>query len=201
MIFNHDRYDQLGFTLAETAIGLFTLGLLMAMTFGIYRSGALAWQSGESDAQLSQSAQVFTDRLTREASRTTTASITLDPMTAPSTAIAFLSPWDPARNLPDYDPISRSPIWHSYSVFHWSDSDKVIRTQNLPLGTPTTAVDPLFSLAAQRSGGILLCAEVEDCEFSLVESLIEVRLVLERKRYGKETPDRIEVLSSVAVRN
>ena len=43
--------------------------------------------------------------------------------------------------------------------------------------------------------------EVVECEFVLLDRVVEVYLTLERKRYGKETPDWLELRSSVCFRN
>ena len=177
------------------------LSLLMIVMFGIFRMGAAAWKSGEADAELAQSAQIVTDRLTKEAARSTLASIALDPPTPPSTALSFLSPVDPATSLPDYDGTVGSPVWHSQSVCYYDASKKEIRWKSIPLATPTTSVTPLVALASQRTGGTLLAEEVVECEFVVLDRIVEIYMTLERKRYGKETPDWLELRSSVCFRN
>ena len=194
-------HKEQGASLIETLIALSMLSLLMVVMFSIFRMGAAAWKSGEADAELAQSAQVITDRLTKEAARSALASIALDPSTAPSTAISFLSPVDPVTNLPDYDGSVGSPVWHSQSVCYYDAATKEVRWRSIPLTSPTTTASPLATLASDRTGGSLLSQEVVECEFVLLDRVVEVYLTLERKRYGKETPDWLELRSSVCFRN
>lgn len=190
-----------GATLIEAIVSLSMLSLLMVLMFQVYRLGAAAWQSGEADVQLAQAAQLVTDRLTREVARSPFASVSLDPATPPATAIAFLSPMDPLDNIPDYDGPLRSAVWHSFSIVHHVAATKELRWRRLPLSTPTTTPTPLASLGLERNGGTLLAAEVTTCEFSLVDRTLELRLVMERQRYGKTDPDRMELRSSTCFRN
>lgn len=190
-----------GTTLLETVISLSLLGLLMLLMFSVYRLGANAWKSGETDAQLAQSAQIVTDRLAKEASRSALVSLALDPIGPPSSAVSFLSPVNPATSLPDYDGTVGSPVWHSHSICYFDSTQGEIRWRSIPLAMPTTSAAPLATLAAERNNGILLSKEVTECEFLQMDRTIEVFIAVERKRYGKETPDRMELRSSVCFRN
>lgn len=191
----------LGATLIEAVVSLSMLGLLMMLMFQVYRLGANAWQSGETDVQLVQSAQLITDRLSREAGRAAAASVALDPPGPPSSAVSFLSPVNPVSSKPDYDPVQRSPIWHAHSIFYHDAAQGEVRWKMLPLSTPTLVTTPLAGLDSERNGGILLSQEVTQCEFEYLNPTLRVRLQLERKRYGKELPDRVSLSTSVLLRN
>ena len=190
-----------GTTLLEALVSVSVLGLLMSMMFAIYRIGAVAWKSGESDVQLAQSAQLVTDRIGREAARSANTSVALDPPASPSTAVSFLSPIDPGTGRPDYDASQRSAIWHSHSVFYHDVTSSEVRQRSIDLATPTAATTPLANLSLERTGGTLLAREVSSCEFFFADRTLEIRLVLERKRYGNEAPDRVELNSSVVLNN
>lgn len=190
-----------GHTLIEAMVAMTLLSILMVVMFLVYRTGAVAWKAGETEVQLSQAAQLVTDRIAREAARSSVASLSLDPPVAPSTAVAFLSLVSDTTGLPDYSASQRTPVWHSYSIFAYDAGKKEIRFKSLDLTSPQTATIPLSTLDVDRAGGGLLAGEVTNCEFFTNAQTLSVQLGLERKRYGKDQPDHFELHSVVVFRN
>lgn len=51
------------------------------------------------------------------------------------------------------------------------------------------------------TGGRVLARDVETCDFTLSQQLLELNLVLEKKRYGHEAPERVEIPVVMYFRN
>ena len=190
-----------GNTLAETIISLFLLNLLMAFMFFVYRLGATALQSGEADTQLTQSAQLVTTRMSREASRSSFESLALDPPSGPATAVSFLSPVGANSGSPSYDPNTLFPIWHSHFVCYHVEGAQELRWKMIPVSSPSINIERLTNLELQRSQGALLSEEITSCEFTVVDKTLEVNLLAARQRLGKNEPDTIQLRSTVFFRN
>lgn len=194
------RCDR-GHTLVELMVGFMLLTLLFGMLYFVYRTGAGAWKKSETQVELLQEAQVVTSRLSREVERSVYDSAEVDPGPNIGTAVAFLSCWNDATDQYDYDATSRSPIWHKYLICYYDAANQKVYWNETPLGSPTTAAAPLPALATYRSGGKLLASHVTRCDFTLSEEVLELQLELERKHYGSEKLEQIQLPTRVFFRN
>lgn len=195
------RRERQGFTLPEAFVSFFLLSLLFMMMFFIYRQGASAWKKSETQGELLQEAQAVTRKLTRDAERSSFASLTLDPA-APATAVAFASCWSPATMSHEYDPFGRSPVWQRFEIFYYDALAREVRWKEAPLpGAPTTTVGPLAGLAGLRSDGRVLARNVIRCDFTRGDHTLDFELELERKRYGSGRVERVELPARVYFRN
>ncbi len=190
-----------GFTLIEAMVAYMLLAILFLMMFFIYRTGASAWKKAEAQTQLLQEAQVVTGRLSREIERSVYASAGLDPGPGTGTAVAFLSCWNDATGEYDYDPGSRSPLWHKYLICYYNAATQEVFWTETPLVPPSSTPAPLAALATFRNGGKLLARNVTRCDFTLSEDMLELQLELSRKRYGSETLEVVQLPLRVFFRN
>ncbi|MEW6279273.1 MAG: hypothetical protein AB1758_11660 [Candidatus Eremiobacterota bacterium] len=189
-----------GATLIETLIGLSLLCLLMLMMFFIYRVGASAWKKSEAQTQLLQEGQVVTGRLSREVERSVYDSASLDPGPNNGTAVAFLTCWNETANRYEYDAASRSPIWQRYEICYYDSATQEVRWTQAPF-VPSTTPAPLGGLAGFRNGGRVLARNVTRCDFVLTDHVLELQLELQRKRYGSDDLEKVELPCRSVFRN
>lgn len=190
-----------GHTLLELVLGMGLLVLLMTAMFFLYQMGASAWKKGETQTELLQQAQMVTGRLEREVERSVYAATVLDPGPSSGTAVSLLSCWDEAAQRYDYDPATRSPVWHRYQICYFDAGAGVVYWKDVPLAPPSTTPLPMVGLAGQRTDGRVLARNVVTCDFRLSEQVLELQLALEKKRYGSQGPERIEVPATAMFRN
>lgn len=186
-----------GFTLVELLISCVILGLLLTVTFMIYRMGASAWLKSDAKSELLQIAQVVTAKLNREVESSSYRSASVS---ADNSAVAFLS----ARNADGvfvYDDVSVIPHWQNYVVFYFQASSKsLLRREVGVAGTPAElAAQPIDVLGGgpvdnYRSAGRVMGSGMDNCRFSFTP---DEQLVLEmeafKTRYGSMSPERPSV--------
>ncbi|MCA9792811.1 MAG: hypothetical protein KC910_13485 [Candidatus Eremiobacteraeota bacterium] len=190
-----------GHTLIEIMVSMGLLVLLLGVMFLIYRTGANAWKKSEAQVQLVQDAQVVTARLSREVERSIYASACLDPGPNNGTAVSFLSCWNEATASYDYDPASRSPVWQKDVICYYDGPSREVRWTEVPLTPATPTASPLVGLAGLRAGGRVLARDVTACDFVLSPRVLEMRLQMERQRYGSGAPERVEIPCRMFFRN
>jgi hypothetical protein len=193
-----------GTTLLETLVGAFVLSLLFVCLFFTYRVGASAWKKGETETDLLQNLQVAKSRLTRELERSVYDSVSVDP-----NGIAFLSALDVYGDF-QMDNASSTPRWQKYVVVYYDAPARILRWQEIPVvGTPQEMnPTPIESFGAANpltsyfNSGREFMRDVETCVFQWTpDLLVGFTWATEKKRYGKNTPDRIEIRSAVGFRN
>lgn len=172
------------------------LAMMMTMMFVIYQQGAHAWKKSEAQTDLVHSARGVSARLEREVERSAFDSAALDAQTA----VAFLSSYDDATQRYDYDPLNRCPVWHKYLICYYDAARREVRWKELPIAA-TTIPTPLATLAAERTGGVVLATDVTRCEFTLSDRFLQLTLELQRKRYGSQAPETIQLPCSMYFRN
>lgn len=144
-----------GLTLLEMMVSLTLIGLIFAAVIAIYVVGSKAWRKGNVRGELLQELQVISNKLTKDAERTTLPSVTIGPA---QDKISLLRLYDQ-----DGDFLLNSlgrPIWTSWAVYFQDGSD--LRYQEVPWpadeATRTNplqieALDPPLTLDDYAVGG------------------------------------------------
>jgi type II secretory pathway pseudopilin PulG len=190
-----------GLSLPELMVGFGLLSLLTVLMFFVYKFGASAWKKSEAQTRLLQDAQVFTTLLSREAERTSHASVSLDPGPLTGTAVAFVSCWNTSTNRFEYDPAARGPVWQQHLLFYYDDVNQEVKVREIPLVPVSSTPIPLASIGSFRSAGRALARNVSGCTFSLQDRLLNLRLTLDVRRYGSPETEKLEVPTRVFFRN
>lgn len=194
-----------GLTLAETLVGAFVFGLLLAALFGVFRLGATAWQQGSTRTHLLQSCQVVTGRFGRDAERSTVASVSLGPG---GNGVAFLSPID-ANGVFQYDETTVEPRWQHYVVYYYDAATKGIYRREVSVvgSAQETTAAPIETFSGGPinsffNGGHKLASDVTACTFVLTpDNQLGLTCTATKDRYGASTPEQVTITTMAHLRN
>lgn len=194
-----------GFTIAELLVSSFVLGLLLAVTFAIYRTGASAWLKSDAKSELLQVAQVVTARVNREVEGSAYRSLELDPG---GKGIAFLTARD-EHGIFQYDPVKLTPKWQQYVVLYFDQAEKTLYRREVSIIglAQQDAAMPITSLGAGPlatyfQSGQPIGRGIDECRFSVgAEEQMVLELSASKNRYGSETPEKQSVRVVTAFRN
>ncbi|MBI3926357.1 MAG: prepilin-type N-terminal cleavage/methylation domain-containing protein [Armatimonadetes bacterium] len=192
-----------GFTLAELIVAGFILGLLLFAVFAIYRMGASTMMKADAQTELLQQLQTITTKLSREAERSVYEGVSVTP---DGRAVALLdATYSDGSFAVDS---SGRLVWQRYVIYYWEPAASSLSRTTLPYLPPDPRVaDTLESytgnpLSDYTNGGQEVGRNVSACTFA-IEGGAFLRLGLEaqKKRYGREDPERLSLGTTVLLRN
>lgn len=186
-----------GFTVLELIVASMILGLLMAAQFFIFRSGAGAWSKSDVQADLIRVAQTVSARVNRLVEPSTFQSASVDPA---GNGVAFLSAVDASGRF-SYDPVTNLPKWQKYVIFYYDSTSQVIAQREVGVVglSQENIPQPIVSLGsgtetAYFSSGRPFAREVDSCRFSFTpDDQLLVEIIMQKTRYGKDTPEKQSV--------
>ncbi len=199
------RRPSSGFTIAELLVSSVVLGLLLAVTFSIYRMGAAAWQKSDAKSELLQIAQVVTAKVNREVEGSTFRSLEV---AGDGSGAAFLTARD-ENGVFQYDPVKLTPRWQQYVVLYFVPAQKTLYRREVSVaGLPQQdAAMPINSLGAGALPTYFRLGQpigrgMDECRFSVGgdEQLI-LELSASKLRYGSPTPEKQSIRVVTAFRN
>lgn len=193
-----------GFTLVELMVSCMILGLLLTITFLMYRMGASAWLKSDAKSELLQIAQVVTSKFNRDVEGSSFRSASL---AADGSGVAFLTAKD-ENGVFVYDPVTVMPRWQKYIVLYFQPDNKTLfRREVSVLGEPPEhAAMPIDSLGdpleSYFSGGQPMATKIDELRFSMSpDEQLVMEMSASKRRYGSATPERQSVRVVTSFRN
>lgn len=194
-----------GLTLLELMVSGGILGLLMIITFMLYRMGASAWMKSDAKSELLQVAQVATSKLNREVENSSFRSASV---AADGSGAAFLSAVD-SNGVFCYDPVTIIPRWQKYVVLYFQSGSKTLfRREVSVLGQPAEqAAMPIADLEGHPiesyfAGGQPIANGMDELSFSLSpDEQLVMEMRASKERYGSTAPERQTVRVVTSFRN
>lgn len=198
-----------GITIVELTVASMVLGMLGLLTVVLFRTGASGWKKMEAQSGLLADYQVLESKLGREVRRSVFGSASAMSDTNGTTVI-FLSAMDDSGNFA-VDEDTYEPRWQKYLVFYWDRAARRVYLNEVKLAAGSDEIehpgqiedyaDWTGNLEDYRKKGRLLMTDVDECTFTLADTMLTLELSATKKRYGDEAPEKLDMLNSIAFRN
>ncbi|MGE0494900.1 MAG: type II secretion system protein J [Vulcanimicrobiota bacterium] len=196
--------NRRGFTLGELLVGALITGLLLAMLFAIFRTGASAWHKTDAQADLTGSLQRIGARFVACLEQADLQTVQVSP---DRRILAAVVATDAAGNL--HRDANGDLLWQRYVLFWWDSVRQEVYTRelphaNIPQGEFLTDVD-LGSgpqpLSFYANSGRRLAGEITDFEVGYTGQIATMRAVGTHQRYGSERAETVEMQFAARPRN
>lgn len=189
-----------GHTLIEALVAGALLVVLLGLVLSTYAGGSGALRKIEAQSDLQSQAQVLTMRLSQDLLRANSRSLSLEPQ-----AVAMLLP--AAGMLLDDE--SHELLYDRYVVYYRQGQEVRRREVALAPDAPERSLPgPIESYGARRdlafycTEGQLLASGVTLLNLEQIDDrLLLLEVEMERKRYGKDSPDRFKLTSGFRLHN
>lgn len=187
----------------ELTVAGFILGLLLFAIFSIYRMGASTLMKVDAQTEMLQQLQTVLSKLSREAERSIYDGVSVSP---DGSAVAILNATYGDGSFAVN--ASGGIIWQSYVIYYWDSASNAVARTTLPYLPPDPTVpDKLESytgnpLNVYASGGQIMARGVTACTFAIEgDTFLQADLEAQKKRYGREDPERLRLRTTVLLRN
>lgn len=198
-----------GITIVELLVASFVLGLLGLLTVALFRTGASSWKKLEAQSSMLAEYEVLNEKLSREIQRSVYASASTA-VSPDGSTLAFLSAID-EHGVFVLNPTTHEPEWQKYLIFYFHQPTRKCYMAELPLAAGSPEKDTPETLENYDAGsgnlndyrkdGRLLMTDLDVCNFTLADSMLNLEIGGSRSRYGSSQPEVLKMTNSTAFRN
>ena len=195
-----------GFTLLELMVTIGISTLMLGLATMIYVRGSALWAKTEAQSDIEQTLQSALALFSKDLAGSSLNSLTVDPT---ERMVSIPSARD-AQGEVVFDAATRRLMWQRYYLYYYEQGQQTLHRRNLDMSAPTQnpVSLPLHDFGAgpqaiprYRADGRPIAREVTEMECDLADGLVTLRLTGERKRYGSERLERVQLETVVYPRN
>jgi hypothetical protein len=180
------------------------LSLLLLLNLMVLQMGFSGWAKTDTQADILQALQVAGGRWVREIM-----SATPNGLSTEASAMAILSARDDEQGEQTRGPYARL-LWRRFRVYYQKPVEQELWVRNVDPAAPLKEAQRieslnlgsgLQSLTFYCTAGRRLAQDVSECRFEVNGDVWRWRVVGQRRRYGREAAEKVEVTFSAQPRN